>query len=113
MVATHRAKNATLDAMLRSYAAAVRDPNNELVHLYEIRDALSKKFDGEQPARAALVAITSAQWSRLGLLGNELPLRQGRHRGKATTPLRDATKGELTQARGIARAMIEAYLQYL
>jgi len=98
--------------MLRSYDASVRDPNNELVHLYEIRDALSAKFGGENSARTAL-AITSTQWSRLGQLCNQEPLRQGRHRGKTGEALRDANEGELAEARGIARAMIEAYLQHL
>lgn len=95
--------------MLRSYDAGVRDPNNELVHLYEIRDALSVKFGGESSARAAL-AITASQWSRLGQLCNNEPSRQGRHRGKTGEALRDASEGELVETRGIARAMIEAYL---
>jgi hypothetical protein len=90
----------------------VRDPNNELVHLYEIRDALSVKFGGDNSARAA-IAITASQWSRLGQLCNNDPLRQGRHRGKTGEALRDASEGELVEARGIVRAMIEAYLQYL
>lgn len=110
LVSTHRASDGLLGAMLRSYDAGVRDPNNELVHLYEIRDALSTKFGGESAARATL-AITAAQWSRLGQLCNNEPLCQGRHRGKTGEVLRDASEAELAEARGIARAMIEAYLQ--
>lgn len=109
LVSTHRASDGLLAAMLRSYDAGVRDPNNELVHLYEIRDALSVKFDGENSARTALT-ITASQWSRLGQLCNHEPLRQGRHRGKTGEVLRDASESELVEARGIARAMIEAYL---
>ncbi|MBI2883934.1 MAG: hypothetical protein HYY11_08525 [Candidatus Methylomirabilis oxyfera] len=33
LVSTHRATDALLASLLRSYDAAVRDPNNELVHL--------------------------------------------------------------------------------
>lgn len=112
LVATHRASDGLLGAMLRSYDAGVRDPNNELVHLYEIRDALSVKFGSENSVRAAL-AITSSQWSRFGQLCNHEPLRQGRHRGKTGEALRDASEDELVESRGIARAMIESYLQYL
>jgi hypothetical protein len=112
LVSVHRASDGLLAAMLRSYSAGVRDPNNELVHLYEIRDALSVKFGGDNSARAA-IAITASQWSRLGQLCNNDPLRQGRHRGKTGEALRDASEGELVEARGIVRAMIEAYLQYL
>jgi hypothetical protein len=111
-IASHRSKDTLLASLLRSYAAAVRDPNNELVYLYEIRDALSAKFGGENATRSAL-GISKPQWSRFGHLCNEEPLRQGRHRGKTGGVLRDATEGELIEARGIARAMIEAHLQYL
>ena len=82
------------------------------MHLYEIRDALCTKFKGEHPTRAAL-GIGRTEWSRFGALCNDEPLRQGRHRGQKAGALRDATESELIEARGIARAMIEAYLQYL
>lgn len=111
-IASHRSTDVLLASLLRSYDAAVRDPNNELVHLYEIREALSKKFGGKNTAQSKL-GISSSQWSRLGQLCNNEPLRQGRHRGKNCGVLRDATEGELIEVRGIARAMIEAYLQHL
>ena len=98
--------------MLKSYNASVNDPNNELVHLYEIRETLSKKFGGETVTREAL-GISRNEWSRLGQLANKEPLKQGRHRGKDVGQLRDATEGELKEARTIARALIEAYLKYL
>jgi hypothetical protein len=112
LVATHRATDGLVASMLRSYDAAVRDSKNELVHLYEIRDALSTKFGNESAARSAL-GISSSQWSRLGQLSNDEPLWQGRHRGKTGGALRDATESELTEARAIARAMIEAYLRHI
>ena len=111
LVSAHRA-DTPLAAMLRSYQAGIRDPNNELVHLYEIRETLSIRFGDERLARAAL-SVTRAQWSRLGQLCNDKPSRQGRHRGKAGEALRDSSEGELAESRGITRAMIEAYLQYL
>ena len=36
LIAAHRAKDTLLASLLQSHAAAVRDPNDELVHLYEI-----------------------------------------------------------------------------
>jgi hypothetical protein len=109
LVSTYRASDETLASLLRSHSAAVGEPNNELVHLYEIRDALSVRFGGDTEARSAL-GISSADWSRFGRLCNNEPLRQGRHRGKTGTALRDATEPELVEARRIAREMIEAYL---
>lgn len=112
LASTYCASDETLASLLRSYHAAVRDPNDELVHLYEIREALSAEFGGEEAVRSAL-GISSSDWSRLGQLCNSDPLRQGRHRGKTRGALRDASEAELTEARGIARAMTEAYLRHL
>ena len=112
LISTHRPTDSLLASLLKSQAGAVRDPNNELVHLYEIRDALSARFGGESATRTAL-GIGSTQWSRFGQLCNSEPLRQGRHHGKTGGVLRDATEAELTEARGIARTMIEAYLRHL
>ena len=99
-------------SLLASYKAAVNDPDNELVHLYEIRDALSKLFSGEKEAHKAL-KISASEWSRLGQLANSEPLKQGRHRGKSAGGLRDASEEELTETRKIARNFVEAYLVYL
>jgi hypothetical protein len=111
-LAAHHLNNALAMALLRSYSAAVYDPRNELVHLYEIRDALSRQFGGEAAARSA-VNITRAEWSRLGQLANNEPIIQGRHRGKSLGSLREATAVELSEAREIANKMIEGYLCHL
>jgi len=102
----------TANAILRSYSAAVADPRNELVHLYEIREALSTRFVGEQSTRAA-VGTSAHEWSMLGRLACIEPLLQGRHRGKHTGTLRPATPEELAEARKIAREMVEGYLAFL
>lgn len=101
-----------LKSMLASYSASTTDANNELVHLYEIRDSLSAAFDGKAKVLATL-NITTDGWGRLGQLCCHEPLRQGRHRGENFKSLRDATEPELSEAREIAREMIEAYLQFL
>ncbi|MCK5237112.1 MAG: hypothetical protein KAR06_09010 [Deltaproteobacteria bacterium] len=103
-----------LDAenLLNSYNAAVNDPNNELVHLYEIRDALSTLFSDGKKARKEL-GLSVTKWNRLGTLASREPLKQGRHRGQSTGKLRDASEKELTEARDIACDFIEAYWVYL
>jgi hypothetical protein len=111
LVSTHH-RDDLLTALLTSHRNSVRDPDNELVHLYEIRDALSTKFGGEKDTRTAL-GVSASDWSRLGQLCNDEPLRQGRHRGKSGATLRDATHSELDEARTIARSMIENYLRRL
>ena len=108
----YRDSDPTTASLLNSYKAAVNDPNNELVHLYEIRDTLSRKFGGKNAA-CQQINISATQFSRLGLLADKEPLRQGRHRGKNPGALRDATEAELTEARNIARQFVAAYLEYL
>ena len=99
-----------LHGILRSYSQAVRDPQNELVHLYEIRDAIAKEFGGESGAKSAL-GITRVDWSTLGRLANDQPLLEGRHRGQKLDELRPATQEELAEARRIACKMIQAYAE--
>ena len=112
LVSKHYAIDATLASLLQGYDRAVRNPNSELVRLYEIREALIKKFGNKKSALSKL-DISSSKWDRFGRLCNDPTLRQGRHGGRAGEALRDATEGELTEARETARAMIDGYLNHL
>ncbi len=96
-------------ALLRSYSAAVNDPDNELIYFYDIREALNKAVSGAQKN----LNLGNTVWSDFGALCNHEPVRQGRHRGKFLGDLRDASKEELKTAREFARTMIENYLDYL
>lgn len=102
----------TLRSMLDSYRASVSDPDNELVHLYEIREVLVARFGSKKNALNALSGISSS-WEKIGKLANSLPLKQGRHRGKYTSGLRNAEASELECARHSASCLIEKYLKYL
>jgi hypothetical protein len=46
--------------------------------------------------------------SLFGRLANDEPIRQGRHRGRSSGPLRDATELELEKCREISRRIIDA-----
>jgi len=105
-------RDSVLDRMLDSHARAAADPSNFLVHLYEIREALGVRYRGESRAREVL-GISAARWSRLGLLTNDLPLLEGRHRGKHQAELRPATAAEQEEGWGLADELIEAYLRWL
>lgn len=108
----HRANDVTLDQMLKSYQQSVRDPQNELVYLYEIRDALSKRLGSKSKAISAL-GITYVEWDIIGKIANTMPLKQGRHRGQAAGSLRDAESEELKMARKSALHMIDKYVEFL
>lgn len=112
LVEKHRSNDATLDHVLKSYQQSVRDPSNELVHLYEIRDALAKNFGSKKTAISAL-GITTDEWDEIGKLANHLPLQQGRHRGQATGSLRNAEPAELEMARKSSSNPVEKYLEFL
>jgi len=105
-------ENPLLTTLLDAFEAAINDPRNELVHLYEIREALQKRFHGEDSARAAL-GCSKKTWQKLGKLADSEPVRPGRHRGRFAGKLRDATKGELNAARDVASKLIGAYLRHL
>jgi hypothetical protein len=104
--------SSTLQRMLQSYSRAVSDPDDELVHLYEIREAATEPYSSETATLIA-IGVSKSDWSTLGRLANNEPLRQGRHRGKQTTELRDATEDELDKARRIARMIITAFAETL
>lgn len=108
----HRNTDATLDQMLKSYQKSVKDPENELVYLYEIRDSLAERFGSKKSAIYKL-GITTDDWDEIGELANNLPLKQGRHRGKAIGILRDAEINELERARKSVTYLIEKYAKYL
>jgi hypothetical protein len=104
------AQSATLRSLFESYSRAVADPDDELVHLYEIRDGLLRHYGNEQSARNAL-GINKTEWQRLGVLANVEPLDEGRHRGKHSAGRRPASVAELREARELARRCIEAFAQ--
>jgi hypothetical protein len=58
------------NSILRSYSAALNDPDNELIPLYEIREALSSQFGGDRAAQKALnfrAAIEVGNRARKGM----------------------------------------------
>lgn len=112
IIEKHFGVDATLDQMLKSYQKSVNDPDDELVHLYEIRDCLSKKFGSKKNAISNL-RINEKEWDEIGKIANNLPLNQGRHRGKFVGNLRNAENAELEKARKSIVCLIEKYLDYL
>lgn len=109
----HRATDVTLDQLLKSYQMSVKDPDNEFVHLYEIRDSLYKKFGSKKKNAIEKLSITSKQWDEIGELANSLPIKQGRHRGNSAGSLRDAYLSELERGRKSVANLIEKYLEYI
>lgn len=103
-------------SLRRRYKAACADKDDELVHLYEIRDAMEKFFGDAKKAKEAL-KISAADWSAFGRICNADPLPQGRDRGRnfaggnTFTPL-DAGVS-VASAREFAGKIIRRYVSYL
>lgn len=110
--ATHGPHNEALARMLRSYRSAIGDTEDELIHLYEVLDTLASTF-GAQVEALRHLGQPKRKWSRLGQICNDLPLRQGRHRGRVGVALRNASEEELSEARSLSAGFIEAYVEYL
>ncbi len=107
-----RPEGPLVDSLLSSYLAACNDPDDELVYLYQLRDALVKRFDGEVATRQAL-NVSKGEWSDFGRIANHEPVQQGRHRGKFAGELRSATEEELVKARLFAKKLLFQFLQHL
>jgi len=107
-IAPKLSKSPVLNAMLDSYRAALAEPENELVHLYEIVEAANRQHGRDQKAWKAL-GMDEDDWRFLREAANGMPLRQGRHRGEKMPNLRDATQEELERARAVARNIIQAF----
>jgi hypothetical protein len=108
----HRRRDETANAILNSYRSALEDRKNYFVHLYEIIDALVKKFGTDKAVRDSL-GISRNKLRRLHYLANEAPLEESRHRGYHHSELRKATHDELEDGTNIAQDLIISYLEYL
>ena len=103
-------KSFLLRSLLEMYSRAVSDPKKELVHLYDVRDALSKYYGKKELAIKAL-HIIEGEWNRFGKLANDEPIRQGRHAGKHHQNLRNATEVELADARNLVKKWITSFAE--
>jgi antirestriction protein ArdC len=73
-----------------------------------------EEIEQDIPFMKAYTVFHVGCWDRLHELCNDMPLKQGRHLGSMKRDdRRDATEDELREARGIARMMIEKYLNYI
>jgi hypothetical protein len=110
LLSSKAVQSPTLRGVLESYSRSISDPDDEFVHLYEVRDTLSAHYGSEGNTLAAL-KISKAEWQTLGLLANVEAIEEGRHRGKHPTGRRPATQAELDEARRIVRRWITAFAQ--
>ena len=101
-----------LRSMRSSFDQACNDQDNELIHLYEIRDAAASRFSGGGAAREAL-GIARNEWDDFHKICNDRGLAQDRHRGSKYAELRQATHEELGIARRFARDLIMRYIAYI
>lgn len=105
------ADDALLSQILASHKNALKDRNNEFVHLYEILDALEKKF-GRFYRVADSLAFDVSRLKAFQAACNT-PTTASRHRGSASGPLRRPTQGEYETARSVAWDLVMAYATFL
>lgn len=103
--------NPLLQKLMASFGQAIADPADQMMHLYEIRDALRQELGGDKEAKKVL-GLTNAEWSDFGRITNVEPIAESRHRGNHLA-LRPATVEERAHVINLARRMIRAYLDYL
>jgi hypothetical protein len=94
-----------------SYKASLDNDQYALVHLYEIRDALSTHFKGKKAAIKAL-NITKSDWDRIGDLANSEAVKGSRHEGKFSGPLSELSESLVKEAQRAAQKLVLAYFEY-
>ena len=97
--------------MLQSFRNALNDPDNFLIHLFEIRETVVC-YVQKPPVQHQQVNVSASDWSKFGRLANDEPLLEGRHRGKRSE-LRKATSEEVRWALCFGQCLIEGYVQLL
>lgn len=100
-----------LKCLLRFYSAARQNYQAELVFLFDVFEALEKRFEGS-PRVAVSTGVSRNRMDKLSQLANT-EIFQGRHKGHNYKSIRDATQEELNEARTIAKELIIGYLEYL
>jgi len=79
----------------------------------ENQDLCLRKINRICSEKYCVSTLTTKMVKDLKKIANDKELRQGRHRGQALNPLRDATKDEMLKAVKATRCLIEAYLRLL
>lgn len=104
------ADDALLQKLMNSYFTAMRDKANELIHLYEISEALKVRFGGKRKEKdvADVLGVAYSKLQKLFMLCHA-PSKTSRHRGAETGPLRELSSSEVYEARDICRSLIRAY----
>lgn len=97
--------------LLRMYSNAIKEPENELIHLFEILEYISEKFGGRDKARKKL-SILKSDINTFATIVNDPHIKEGRHRGKKADKLRRASPEELKFARRIAKKLMSKYLKH-
>ena len=82
-LAARHASNPTVRKMLNGFDRSVREPEIELVRLYEVGEALAEAFGGRKAAAGDALGIS---YSRFEALTNDSRLKQGRHSGQQLEP---------------------------
>jgi hypothetical protein len=95
-----------------SFSLAHGANQHAIGHLYDVRDAIAKKFGSEDKAREVL-NLGKNEWSEFGRIFNADSVEGGRHNGKHPTSLKPMTNEQRTSVMQFAKTMLFAYSNYL
>jgi hypothetical protein len=95
-----------------SFGLAHGTNQHAIGHLYDVRDAIAKKFGSEDKAREVL-NLKKDEWSEFGKIFNADSVQGGRHNGKHLTPVKPMTDEQRALVMQFAKTMLFAYGNYL
>lgn len=97
---------------LASYSRYNRENPDDLICLYEIRDAIQKYFEKEKTAVDSL-GLTLKSWKKFGELFNNKPYHGGRHNGVHVEPRKNMPAKDLTFVEKYAKELLIKFGDYL
>lgn len=95
-----------------SFSLALRTNDHDIGHLYDVRDALIRKFGNENAALQAL-DLSRREWNEFGKIFNNGAVLGGRHNGMHPAPMKPMTAEQRAKVIGFAKTMLFAFCDYL
>ncbi|MEX3694209.1 hypothetical protein AB3X91_37860 [Paraburkholderia sp. BR14263] len=96
-----------------SFNLAFGADEHAISHLYDVRDAVSEKFDQEGQSACKALGLKKAEWTDFGKVFNDGSVKGGRHNGQHPAPMRPMSDQQREKVIRFARTILSAYRDYL
>lgn len=96
-----------------SFSLAMGPDEHAISHLYDVRDAVARKFDEQGESACRVLKLSDAKWREFGQAFNNGAVKGGRHNGKHPAPMQPMTREQRDKVIRFAREILDRYGEYL